>query len=181
MVAGFSDSSNNVVHPALRLSALCSVESDFLNLIHQADITVNGQSTEQCQLFINVSRHFQLISEMSVSDVATRGHTLGFAPTLDTPESARYQSSYAAVNKGSGNGYSNDRIFGSSDNQTSIAYLPKAKHAFGNSAGQHKIGRYIDLSNNTASGIYGASGLMIGAHLDGWAEGWMDGWVDGWV
>jgi hypothetical protein len=58
MVAGFSDVSNNVVAPVIRSSALCSIKSNFLNLIHQADITVNGKSIEQCQPFINMARHF---------------------------------------------------------------------------------------------------------------------------
>ena len=91
MVAGFSDVSNNAVAPVIRSSALCSIKSNFLNLIHQADITVNGKSIEQCQPFINMARHFQLISEMSVNDLATLGHSIGFAPTLDNPRSARYQ------------------------------------------------------------------------------------------
>jgi len=47
----------------------------FLNLIHQADVVVNGKSIEQCQPFINIARHFQLISEMSVNDLATLGHS----------------------------------------------------------------------------------------------------------
>jgi hypothetical protein len=63
-----------------------------------------------------------------------------------------------------GNGYSNNRIFGSSsDVQTGI---PTTSLAFGNTAGQYKIGRYVDLSNNTASGIYGATGLITGAQLN---------------
>jgi hypothetical protein len=65
--------------------------------------------------------------------------------------------------KSSGNGYSNNRIFGSSsDVQTGI---PTTSLAFGNAAGQYKSGRYVDLSNNTASGIYGAGGLMLGITL----------------
>ena len=164
IVAGFSDSSNNAIAPPIRSSALCSIKSDFLNLIHQADITVNGKSIEQCQPFINVARHFQLISEMSVNDLATLGHSLGFAPTLDNPRSARYQPTYANTAKASGNGYSNNRIFGSvTDVQTGIA---TTSLAFGNAAGQYKVGRYVDLSNNTASGIYGSSGLITGQQLN---------------
>ena len=163
VVAGFSTGSAAVA-PTVRSSALCSIKSDFLNLIHQADITVNGKSIEQCQPFINMARHFQLVSEMSINDLATLGHSLGFAPTLDNPKSARYQTSFAAVNGSSGNGYSNNRIFGStSDVQTGVA---SNALAFGNTAGQYKVGRYVDLSNNTASGVYGSSGLMTAAQLN---------------
>ena len=78
--------------------------------------------------------------------------------------SARYQSAYASTAKGSGNGYSNNRIFGSSsDVQTGI---PTTSLAFGNAAGQYKIGRCVDLPNNTASGLYGSSGLMTGQQLN---------------
>jgi hypothetical protein len=85
--------------------ALCTIKSDFLHLIHQADITVNGKSIESIQPFIHIARHFQLISEMSVNDLATLGHSIGFSPTLDNPKSAKYQSSFSAVNGGSRNGY----------------------------------------------------------------------------
>jgi hypothetical protein len=111
-----------------------------------------------------MARHFQLISEMSTNDLATLGHTLEFAPTLDNPRSARYQPTYASTAKSSGNGYSNNLIFGStSDVQTGI---PTTSLAFGNTAGQYKIGRYVDLSNKNASGIYGATGLMTSSQLN---------------
>ena len=38
--------------------------------------------------------------------------------------------------------------------------------AIGNAANQYKIGRYIDLTNTTGSGVYGASGLMTQAQLN---------------
>ena len=93
MVAGFSTNvtGGTIVAPSARSQALCTIKSDFLNLIHQADVVVNGKSIEQCQPFINIARHFQLISEMSVNDLATLGHSLGFSPTLDNPKAAKYQ------------------------------------------------------------------------------------------
>jgi hypothetical protein len=117
MVAGFSTGSA-IVAPTERSQALCSIKSDFLNLIHQADITVNGKSIEQCQPFINIARHFQLISEMSENDLKTLGHSIGFAPTLDNPKSAKYSKTFANTASKSGNGLSNNRVFAStSDNQ----------------------------------------------------------------
>ncbi len=76
-VAGFSNGSA-VIAPTERSQALCTIKSDFLNLIHQADVVVNGRSIEQCQPFINIARHFQLISEMSENDLKTLGHSIGF-------------------------------------------------------------------------------------------------------
>jgi hypothetical protein len=68
-------------------------------------------TSEQCQPFINIARHFQLISEMSENDLKTLGHSIGFSPTLDNPKSAKYQSAFATTSAGSGNGYNNNRIF----------------------------------------------------------------------
>jgi hypothetical protein len=164
MVAGFSNnvgSTGTIINPTERSQALCTIKSDFLNLIHQADVVVNGKSIEQCQPFINIARHFQLISEMSVNDLATLGHSLGFSPTLDNTKSAKYQAAYGTttVNGSSGNGYSNNRVFAStSDNQTAAG---NANASTGNAANQYKIGRYVDITNTTGQGIYGLTNSLM--------------------
>jgi hypothetical protein len=48
MVPGFS-TGTALVAPTERSQVLCTIKSDFLNLIHQADVVVNGKSIEQCQ------------------------------------------------------------------------------------------------------------------------------------
>jgi hypothetical protein len=48
---------------------------------------------------------------MSVNDLATLGHSIGFSPTLDNPKSAKYQASTTAVAGSSGNGYNNNVYF----------------------------------------------------------------------
>ena len=149
-------------HPTANSQALCTIKSDFLNLIHQADVVVNGKSIDQYQPFINIARHFQLISEMSVNDLATLGHSIGFSPTLDNPKSARNQPAFGSTNGASGNGYSNNRVFAANtDNQTALG---AQNTAVGNAANQYKIGRYVDI--NGGSGIYGGSGLMTGNQLN---------------
>ena len=47
MVAGFANSTGTIVAPTDKSQALCTIKSDFLNLIHQADVVVNGKSIEQ--------------------------------------------------------------------------------------------------------------------------------------
>ena len=168
MVAGFSNnpaSTGTIVAPTERSQALCTIKSDFLNLIHQADVVVNGKSIEQCQPFINIARHFQLISEMSENDLKTLGHSIGFSPTLDNPKSAKYQSAGGATNGSSGNGYNNNRIFAAaSDNQIALGVQ---NTAVGNAANQYKIGRYVDLTNTGGQNIYGATNsLMTGNQLN---------------
>ncbi len=161
MVAGFSNNvtGGSIVNPTARSQALCTIKSDFLNLIHQADVVVNDRSIEQCQPFINIARHFQLVSEMSVNDLATLGHSLGFSPTLDNPKSAKYQSTYASTAGGSGNGYNNNRVFSSaSDNQTTSG---DANASTGNAANQYKVGRYVDITNTAGQGIYGNTNTLM--------------------
>jgi hypothetical protein len=161
MVAGFSTNvtGGSIVAPTARSQALCTIKSDFLNLIHQADVVVNGKSIEQCQPFINIARHFQLISEMSDNDLKTLGHSIGFSPTLDNPKSAKYQSTYATTAAGSGNGYNNNRVFSSaSDNQVTSG---DANASTGNAANQYKIGRYVDITNTAGQGIYGITNTLM--------------------
>ena len=166
MVAGFSNNpaTGTIVAPTERSQALCTIKSDFLNPIHQADVVVNGKSIEQCQPFINIDRHFQLISEMSVNDLASLGHSLGFSPTLDNTKSAKYQSAYASTAAGSGNGYTNNRVFSSTSNNQTTGGDVNASTA--NTANQYKVGRYVDITNTTGHGIYGNSNtLMTGDQL----------------
>ncbi len=108
---------------------------------------------------ITYDRHFQLISEISETDLRTIGHSIGFSPTLDNPKSAKYQPTYISTNGASGNGYSNNRV----DNQKGLG----AQNAtIGNAANQYKIGRYVDMTNTAGNGVYGGSGLMTNAQLN---------------
>ena len=98
---------------------------------------------------------------MSVNDLATLGHSLGFSPTLDNTKSAKYQAAYGTttVNGSSGNGYSNNRVFSStSDNQTAAG---AQNNATANAANQYKIGRYVDITNTTGQGIYGLTNSLM--------------------
>ena len=86
---------------------------------------------------IKIARHFQLILEMSVNDLATLGHSIGFAPTLDNPKAAKYQPLNANTASTSGNGLSNDRVFANpSDNQTDEG---AQNTSIGNAANQYKL------------------------------------------
>jgi hypothetical protein len=61
IAAPFSNSGTQVA-PLPGSSALCSLKSNFLNLIH-ADISVQGKTLESTQAYINVCKHFQMIGE----------------------------------------------------------------------------------------------------------------------
>jgi hypothetical protein len=156
MVAAYATAAGVIVAPLTGDSNLCSIKTNFVNLIHQADLQVNGKTIESTQPFINVVRHFQLLSEMSVNDLTTVGHSLGFDPTLDNTKSMKYNSTYASANTLSGNGLTNNRPFaGVSDNQTTFVSLQNS--VVGNACGQYKCSRYYDTTNST-NGIVGAAG-----------------------
>jgi hypothetical protein len=154
MVAAFRKSSDNsLLAPAAGTSGLCSIKTNFVNLIHQTDLQINGKTIENTQPFINVARHFQLLSEMSINDLQSMGHSLGFAPTLDSVKSLQYVKTYAGAASSSGNGLCNNKPFGSADNQTAAANGVQ-NGGVANSALQYKIGRYLDTTtSNSANGI----------------------------
>jgi hypothetical protein len=121
---------------------LCTIKSKFINLIHQADLQINGKTIESTQPFINVARHFQLISEMSVNDLATLGHTIGVSPILDNPRAVKNDSNYHATAASDGNGLSNNRPYkGSSEFSSTLAGGQNAPATY--IALQHKISRSL--------------------------------------
>ena len=79
MVAAFSTSANNgtLVAPVNGNVNLLSLKNNFIHLIHQVDIKFNNNTVEDVQPFINVAKHFQLLSEMSVGDLTQLGYSLG--------------------------------------------------------------------------------------------------------
>ena len=130
-------------------------------MIHQADLQVNGKTIESTQPFINVARHFQLLSEMSVNDLTTIGHSLGFSPTLDNTKSMKYNPTYVTPvgTSCSGNGLTNNRPYdGVSDNQTVFSTIQN--NGVGNACGQYKRGKYYDTTSN-ANGIVGLNDSIV--------------------
>jgi hypothetical protein len=163
MVAAYR-SANATVAPGTSSSALCSIKTNFLNLIHQCDLQINGKTIESTTSFINIARHFQLISEMSTNDLANLGPTLGFSPNgLDNVKSMKYTTAAAAAATAAcpGYGMSNNRIVGSPDNQ--IALNPVQNAGVANGALQYKAGRYIDTNSqdNAMTTIVSAAQMGI--------------------
>jgi hypothetical protein len=84
------------------------MKTNFIHLIHQADLQINGKTIESTQPYINIAKHFQMLSEMSVNDLATVGHSLGFGETIDNYRSVVWNGTTATAN---GIGLTNNRIF----------------------------------------------------------------------
>jgi hypothetical protein len=164
MVAAYATSTGTVLAP-LGSSNLCSIKTNFVNLIHQTDLQVNGKTIESTQPFINVARHFQLLSEMSVNDLATIGHTLGFSPTLDNTKSMKNNVTYVTSSgvSCSGNGLTNNRPYGGyADNQSLFSTIQNT--GVGNACGQDKYCKYDDLTTNgNTNGIVDTTGSIVSA------------------
>ena len=108
MVAAFSTGAAAVA-PTAGNSQLLAMKTNFINLIHQADLQINGKTIESTQSFVNVAKNFQMLSEMSVNDLATIGYTLGFGDSVDNPRSAVWNGNSATAN---GQGFTNNKIAG---------------------------------------------------------------------
>jgi hypothetical protein len=83
---------------------------------------------------------------MSVNDITTLGHAIGFDPSLDTPKAAKWHCTYNANNGDSGNGLCNGRVFANdSDKKTALQVHNKTT---GNAAAEYKVGRCVDATCN---------------------------------
>lgn len=134
--------------------AQCCLKPNFVNLIHQADLQVNGKSIESTQPFVNIAKHFQMLSEMSINDLGTIGYTLGFPDVMDNTRSMIWNAGTTTAGS-SGNGLTNNRPFNSSAG-TGTRYQTSAQTAQNtgccNDAIQSKISRIIDTTA-TGSGF----------------------------
>jgi hypothetical protein len=141
MVAAFSTGSVAVA-PTAGNSQLLAMKTNFINLIHQADLQINGKTIESTQSFVNVAKNFQMLSEMSVNDLATIGYTLGFGDSVDNPRSAVWNGNSAAAN---GQGFTNNKIAGARY-PTTIQLKPN--DGTGNDAITSKLNRYVDTASS---------------------------------
>ncbi len=93
-------------------SNLCSIKTNFIHLIHQADIQIGGKTIESTQPFLNIVKHFKMISELSVNDLSTITGTLGFSDKLDSVRSMCYVAGNTTTTSTCGNGLTNNRVYG---------------------------------------------------------------------
>ena len=163
MVAAYSTGSATIA-PSAGSAALLALKNNFINLIHQGDLVVQGKTIESTQPFINVARNFQMLSEMSINDLRQLGPSLGFSESLDNHRSIVYSASGAASATGrSGVGITNNRPYmnsaatiatGLGGFETQISYAAKQNNGVVNTALQQRISRYVDISgSNTVNNI----------------------------
>ena len=138
MVAAYNTSGTGLVAPVPGSAQLLSTKSNFMHLIHQADLQINGKTIESTQSFVNVAKHFQMLSEMSVSDLATIGATLGFGESIDNPRSAKFVNT-------ANTGLCNNYIAGS---RLQSGIKTALNSGTANDAILSKLGRFTEVTNN---------------------------------
>ena len=70
--------------------SLCSMKSNHQNLVHQIEIQVDGKNVNETQPFVNIFQNFRMLSQMSATDLAVIGPSIGFSNVLDNEKSAVY-------------------------------------------------------------------------------------------
>ncbi len=88
--------------------ALQTLKSGYHNLIHQADLQIDGKTISETQPFLGTFTHIKLLSEMSQNDLKSIGTAIGFSDVLDTASSAVYNATTPTVAGPSGNGLANN-------------------------------------------------------------------------
>ena len=87
MVAAFATNSAVLAAPANTTArwALCSLKENYVKLLHQADIAINGKTVEETQPYLGQYVNIKMLSEMSQTDLKYAGVSLGLQDELDTP------------------------------------------------------------------------------------------------
>lgn len=165
MVAACStNTAGQTIAPVAGNVNLLSMKNNFIHLIHQADLTIQGKQVEDAQPFVNIAKHFQMLSEMSPADLSTIGYSLGISE-VDNWKSKIYNgSTTATVTNKSGNGMTNNRPFtdvavvgGAGDN---ITCTTTQFDKVANTGLQKRLGRYVDTTNNQ-NGLFGATTAFV--------------------
>jgi len=99
-----------VIAPTPGMVNLMTLKSNTVHLIHQCDVQINGKTCNDLQPFTNVLKNFEMMSEMSPSDLSIYGSTYGLGSELDNPRSIQFVP--VSGNGRSGTGLTNNVPFG---------------------------------------------------------------------
>ncbi len=146
MCAGCSTGTALITTASPGASSLCSMKTNYIHLLHSADIQLGNKVLESNQPYLNIVKHFNMLSQMNVNDLATIGPTLGINK-LDDVRSIRYIAGNTATTAASGNGVVNNRPYGAGDHQALLRASQNATTA--NTSILGKINRFVDTSANT--------------------------------
>jgi len=165
MVATTSQGSTLKTPPTAGYS-LCSLKSNYQNLIHQIEIVANGKVINDMQPFVSMYKNFKLLSSVSATDQQANIISLGLSNTLDNEKSVKFSttnlsnlgtvSSGGAVGPFQGVGLCNNLPFSVSGSAPSGIAIPQNSNQ-NNKAIYDRVSKVIDITtNSTYQNIYGA-------------------------
>ena len=145
----------------------------FSNLIHMADIQISNQTLEQTVPYLNKVVEYQLLSQMSATDLANIGPSLGYSSVLDNPLSTQYNNIAVATASLGGNGVTNNRATSGTTTpgtqfQQSLTASFQNRGTI-NTALSERLSRNVHIqtaTDVTAQNIYGTNGLMSAQQLN---------------
>lgn len=161
LVAAIAANDGVIIAPGVGSSSLLSMKSNYINLIHQCDIQINGKTCNDLQPYTNVLKNFEMLSEMSHSDLQIFGSTYGLGEVLDNPRSATlYRTNTTTVGQ-NGTGFCNNVPFGGAGTPTST-YPLVVNGSTSNTALASRFNTFVDASGATTGqqGLYGTTGIM---------------------
>ena len=152
---------------------LCSLKTNYQNLIHQIEVVSNGKTVSQAQPFVNVYEHFKLLSTLSATDMSGIGPSLNINGVLDNEKSAQWNpqlnstgATAAATASTRGIGlYNNLPFYNNGATATNIPNIQTVgQNAYqSNNAIFNRINRFADTTANasTANGSNGFYGSNV--------------------
>lgn len=140
--------------------ALQTLKSGYHQLIHQADLQIDGKTVSESQPFLGTFTGIKLMSELSQTDLKSFGSVIGFSDVVDTPNSVIYNNSITTANLTNGNGLTNNSVFGNTTQTTANALQ---NTGVCNEAINKRALRVIDAqatASNTLNKIVGTGGIV---------------------
>ena len=131
-----------------------TLKSNFAHLIHQIEVISNGKCVQDMQPYINIYKHFKMLSQMTANDLSNQGTTLGFSDVLDGANSFTYTSGAGIAAAGnnpnsSGSYLTNNRVFRGATVGSGVQNVIGVQNLNTvNPALQARCGRYLDTSSS---------------------------------
>ena len=154
-VATVSAGATTLAQPTAGYS-LCSLKSNYQNLIHQIEVTSNGKAVNDMQPFVNVYENFKLLSQLSATDLKSNTPSFNINECLDNEKSVQWVG--AAANGKPGLGLCNNLPFSTAAPGT-VAIAQNANQY--NNAIYNRASKIIDTTaNSTFNNIVGTVGSL---------------------
>jgi hypothetical protein len=160
MVATCSTALAALVAPPTGAYSLCSLKSNYQNLIHQIELTANGKSIHDVQSFTNVYTNFKLLSSLSATDLKGICPSMNINECLDNEKSVVWQSVPGGAASKPGVGLCNNLPF-AINNSSPGPYTKVQNTGNYNYAINNRISRIVDTTTGTYNGIYGSGATTI--------------------